>query len=324
MTAPGGLPGAELRLAQVREIRELARDILGFELVARDGRPLPPFTAGAHVDVHTPSGKVRQYSLCGDPANRDSYLIAVKREKDGRGGSLSMHARIEEGSTLAIQCPRNHFPLADAAESSLFVAGGIGITPIVAMVHTLAAAGRPWTLHYCARSADHAAFLSEIGALPGGTVHTHFSELPILDVRGLLEPILPGRHLYICGPAGLMDAALKASTHWPVEHVHHEYFAAPPPVATSAAPTAFELHLARSGGTLTVPAERSIVQALREYGVHLPTACEEGVCGTCEVAVLDGLPEHRDFILSGEERTANRTLMACVSRARSARLVLDL
>lgn len=323
MTAPGASPAAELRLAQVREVRELARDILGFELVARDGRPLPPFSAGAHVDVHTPSGKVRQYSLCGDPANRDSYLIAVKREDNGRGGSLSMHERLEEGSTLAVQGPRNHFPLSDAAQSSLFVAGGIGITPVVAMLYTLAAAGRPWTLHYCARSAEHAAFLPEVSALPGGTVHTHFGELPVLDVRGLLEPMQPGCHLYVCGPAGLMDAALKASAHWPGGHVHHEYFAAPP-AAAGAPPAAFELHLARSGATLTVPAERSIVQALREHGVHLPTACEEGVCGTCEVAVLDGLPEHRDFILSGAERAANRTLLACVSRARSARLVLDL
>jgi vanillate O-demethylase ferredoxin subunit len=312
----------ESRLVRIRSIRQVATDISSYELVPADGRPLPAFTAGAHIDVQVPNGMVRQYSLHGDPADRSVYRIAVKREAAGRGGSASLHAGAEVGSALGIVGPRNHFPLDARAKRHLFIAGGIGITPIHAMAQTLAARGEPWELHYCARTADHAAFYEELRALGGGIVTPHFSEVPTLDVVQLLREQPEGTHVYCCGPQGLMKAVEAAAAHWSAGSVHFEWFAAP---ATDwPANEDIEVELARTGTTLMVPAERSILQVVRESGIDVPCACEEGVCGTCETAVLQGEPQHRDLLLSPEERAANRTMMICVSRANSRRLVLDL
>ncbi len=315
------MEGADVRLARVVSIRPVATDILRFELEPADRRPFAPFAPGAHIDVTTPGGPVRQYSLCGDPASARRYAIAVKLEREGRGGSKSMHGWIEEGDSLAFSGPRNLFPLAPEG-ASLFIAGGIGITPILAMVQALAAAGRPWELHYCARSREHAAFHQELAALRGGEVIPYFSEAPLLDARALLREARGETDLYCCGPAPLMQAVKEAAGHWPAGRVHFEYFAAPAIAWPPNQP--FEVELARQGIVLQVPRDRTVLQVLRAAGVDVPSACEEGVCGTCETRILAGEAEHRDMLLSDSEKAAGRTMMVCVSRSRSPRLVLDL
>lgn len=314
--------GEESRLVRVRAVRQVAADINSYELVPADGRPLPAFAAGAHVDVQVPNGMIRQYSLYGAAADRNVYRIAVKREVAGRGGSESMHASAEAGTALGILGPRNHFPLNPHAQRHLFIAGGIGITPIYSMAQTLSARGSPWHLHYCARTPDHAAFHDELQALAGGTVEPHFSEVPSLDVAQLLRNQPDGTHVYCCGPQGLMKAVQSAAGHWTPGSVHFEWFTAP--AADWPANQPIEVELARTGNIVLVPAGQSILQVLRASGVDVPFACEEGVCGTCETAVLDGEPQHRDVLLSPEERAAGRSMMICVSRANSRRLVLDL
>jgi len=312
----------EVRLARVTAIRQVAADIRCFDLVPADRRPFPAIEPGAHLDVHTPGGPVRQYSLCGDPANAARYTIAVKEEAASRGGSRSMHAALEVGAALAVAGPRNHFPLDQGARRSLFIAGGVGITPIYAMIQALAAAGREWELAYCARSEAHAAFYAELRALPHGLVVPYFGEVPTLDAGALLLDAPAGTHLYCCGPEGLMRAVAEASAHWPADHVHFEYFSAP---AVQWPPNrAFEVELARSGEVLQVPADRTLLQVLRGHGLDIHSACEEGVCGTCETRLVRGEAEHRDALLSEREKALNRSMMVCVSRAKSPRLVLDL
>jgi ferredoxin-NADP reductase len=219
--------------------------------------------------------------------------------------------------------PRNYFPLARGAPGkSLFIAGGIGITPIYAMVQALHAAGRDWILHYCARSQAHAAFYRELDALAPQRVVAHFSEVPVLDVDALLAAQAQGTHVYCCGPEGLMSAVKAATDRTDPACAHFEWFAAPR--IDHARDRSFEVELERSGLVLSVPADRSILQVVREHGIDVPSACEEGVCGTCETRVLAGEPDHRDMLLTPAERAANRSMMICISRAISGRLVLDL
>lgn len=312
----------EVRLARVAAVRDVALDIRTFDLVPADRRPFAPFEPGAHIDVHTPGGPVRQYSLCGDPREPARYTIAVKKEPASRGGSLSMHAGLEAGSALGVAGPRNHFPLSQSARRFVFVAGGIGITPIYAMIQAAAHGGREWELAYCARSEAHAAFLEEIRALPGGRVVTYFGETPTFDPGPMLYEVHEGTHVYCCGPQGLMHAVSQATRHWPGTCVHFEYFSAP--AATWPPNKAFEVELARSGLVLEVPADRTILQVVREHGIDVHSACEEGVCGTCETRLLGGQAEHRDVLLSEREKALNCSMMVCVSRAKSGRLVLDL
>jgi ferredoxin-NADP reductase len=311
----------ELRRVRVTAIGHPAVDVRSYDLVAADGRALPPFTPGAHLDVHLHNGSLRQYSLCSDPRVRDRYRIAVKREVAGRGGSASMHEDVEEGSVLAIAGPRNHFPLSARARHSLLIAGGIGITPIYAMIQALHAGRSDWSLHYCARSEAHAAFYEELRALAPGRVHTYFSEAPTLNPASLLHLQPAGGHVYCCGPQSLMHAVASAADHWSKGSVHFEWFSAPTQATAPNRP--LQVKLERRGLTLLVPADRSILQVLREHGIDLPSACEGGICGTCETNVLSGVPEHRDLLLSQDERAAGRSMMICVSRADSDLLVLD-
>jgi ferredoxin-NADP reductase len=312
----------ELRLLRVAAVRQVALDVAAFDLVAADGRELAPFSPGSHVDVHLPNGLIRQYSLCSDADDVARYTVAVKKESAGRGGSLAMHDRIEEGSSIAIAGPRNLFPLAAGSHHSLFVAGGIGITPIFAMIRWLAARGQSWELHYCARSAEHAAFYQELCALGAAQVHPYFSEAPLLDTRALLAAPQAATDVYCCGPEGLMKAVKDASADWNPAQVHFEWFAAPEVAHAPNQP--FEVELAKSGRVLCVPHDQSLLQVLHGEGIAVPSACEEGVCGTCETRVLAGEVDHRDLLLSAAERAANGSMMACVSRACSARIVLDL
>ncbi len=295
-----------------------APGVLSLELVSPDGAALPAFAAGAHVDLHLADGLVRQYSLSGDPAERTQWRLAVREVAGGRG-SMVVHRQLRPGAMLQVGLPRNNFPLLPA-QRYLFIAGGIGITPLLPMMRAANLAGTPWTLLFCARSAAEAPFLAEARAL--GEVVLHASAAGTrLDAAARLHDVHPGMRIYCCGPQALMAAVEQAGAHWPEDSLHFEWFA--PRQQLHAAAGVFEVHCARSARTVSVAASHSILAALREAGITAPASCEEGVCGSCEVAVLEGEVDHRDSILSASERAAGRSMMICVSRARGARLVLD-
>lgn len=304
-----------------------AEGICSFELVAADGAPLPAWTAGAHVDVQVPGGPVRPYSLCGSPAERTRWRIAVLREPASRGGSAGMHERVAEGSLLQVGLPRNLFPLADAAASHLLLAGGIGITPILAMAQALAAQGADFRLHYATRSAARTAFAAELAAASyAARVQVHHDDGPAaqrLDLPALLAAPVAGRHLYVCGPQGFIDAVLAGARNagWPEAQLHWELFSAAPAATEGGA---FEVMLQSSGRVIRVAPDQSVVQALAACGVDVPVSCEMGICGTCLTRVVDGTPDHRDQYLTPEEQAANDQFTPCCSRSKSARLVIDL
>jgi vanillate O-demethylase ferredoxin subunit len=278
--------------------------------------------------VHVPDGPVRQYSLCGDAGDRLRYRIAVLDEPASRGGSRGMHERVVEGAALQISAPRNHFPLAVGAVHHLLLAGGIGITPLLAMARALARGGQAFTLHYATRSRERTAFEAELRSSAfADRVHFHHDDgapEQRLDLPALLAAPQAGQHLYVCGPQGFMDAVLSTARAqgWPETQLHWEYFSAPPVQAEGAG--AFEVQLGREGRVVLVPADRTVVQALADAGVMLPTSCEQGICGTCLTRVIDGQPDHRDQYLTPEEQAACDQFLPCCSRAKSARLVLDL
>lgn len=313
---------------RVARKRAEARDVCTLELVRPDGGPLPAFDAGAHVDVFLPGGVTRQYSLCNHPRENDRYLIAVLREPAGRGGSLTVHESVHEGDLLEISPPRNHFPLAHDASHSLLFAGGIGITPILCMAEDLASRGADFDLHYCTRSVERTAFQTRIRASAfASRVAFHFDDggsEQRLDLTETLRGFAAGRHLYVCGPKGFMDAVVAAAraAGWPDSNLHLEYFAGAPVHAANDG--AFDVRLARSGKVVRVAPEESVLGALERVGVTLPTSCEQGVCGTCLTSVLEGEPDHRDMYLTPDEQARNDQFLPCCSRARSPLLVLDL
>lgn len=308
-----------------------ADDIISLQLRPAQGGQLPRFSAGAHVDLHLPNGLVRQYSLCGDPRDEDRYEIAILREEQGRGGSKSAHDELREGDTLRISAPRNHFPL-EAAPHTVLFAGGIGITPLLAMARELHEDAASFEFHYSARSRSRAAFADWLAAAPfADSVHFHFDDGPEgqrLDADYVCRTAVADSRLYVCGPAGFMDHVMSAarSAGWPQQRIHHEYFAAPAsdPLSVAASGEVFEVECARAGKVVTVPVGQSIVAALRSHGIEVPLSCEQGICGTCSVRVLQGIPDHRDHFLTATEKAANDRLLACCSRALSARLVVDL
>ncbi|RQR51560.1 oxidoreductase [Burkholderia sp. Bp9140] len=303
------------------------RDICSLELVAVDGGELPPFSAGAHIDVHLPVGLVRQYSLCNHPAETHRYQIAVLRNADSRGGSVGMHA-LEVGQIVGISEPRNHFPLVCDAPHSLLIAGGIGVTPLLCMAEHLASLGRSFELHYCTRSADSAAFTERLRASPfAASVHLHYDDGPQsqkLDLTALLERGRSSAHLYVCGPAGFMDWTLDSArtAGWPEQHLHREYFAATP--RNMSGDGSFDVEIASTGRVIRVAADQTVIAALSAHGISVPTSCEQGVCGACITRILDGTPEHRDLFLTTEEQARADQFTPCCSRSRSPKLVLDL
>jgi ferredoxin-NADP reductase len=309
------------RTLRIRRMGWEAPGVLSLELVAPDGAELPPFEPGAHIDLALPGAPVRQYSLCGDPAERRHWRVAVREVAGGRASGL-IHRALRPGALVEASGPRNNFPLLPA-EGYTFIAGGIGITPLLPMMRAATRAGMPWTLLFCTRSAAEAPFLEEARALGGEVVLHASAEGTRLDVARRLAAPEAGRLVYCCGPERLMTAVEEATRDWPEGSVRFEWFA-PRARDGSLADGAFELHCARSGITLPVPAETSVLQALRGVGIELSSSCEQGVCGTCECQVLEGEVEHRDSILSAAERASNSVMMACVSRAKGARLVLDL
>jgi vanillate O-demethylase ferredoxin subunit len=319
------LPTISVRVARKQQE---AVDICTFELVAEDGGPLPAFSAGSHVDVHLPDGLTRQYSLCNDPTESHRYLIGVLRDPASRGGSVAMHAQVQEGQLLQISAPNNHFPLAHDAKRHLLLAGGIGVTPILCMAERLANTGADFEMHYCTRSPERTAFHQRITASGfASKVHFHFDDGAAeqkLDIAALLSTPADGLHLYVCGPKGFMDAVLNTAREksWPEAQLHYEFFAGV--VTKSDSDVSFEVQLASSGKIVVVPSDKTVVQALAEAGVDVQMSCEQGVCGTCLTRVIEGIPDHKDMYLTPEEQAANDQFTPCVSRSKTPRLVLDL
>ena len=310
---------------QVTEAAPAAQGIQSFELRHPQGLPLQPFSAGSHLRVKTPSGMLRQYSLCNDPAETDRYRIAVKREDSGRGGSASMVDQLQPGDLLEVGLPENQFALDDRASRFLLIAGGIGITPLLSMAHQLNSEGRPYQLIYLSRDAQSTAFLEELrGPDFAGKVKVHHDQgdsARALDLWPLLEKpgSTNGLHLYCCGPAGLMDAVRDMSGHWPASAVHFESFGVDTHAQSDDQP--FEVCIKSSGQRLTVPVGSSILQVLRDDGIAVPSSCESGTCGSCKTGLLEGQPDHRDLVLMEDEKASQ--IMVCVSRGQGS-LLLDL
>jgi ferredoxin-NADP reductase len=314
-TAPTGR-----RALRVKSMTWEAPGVISLDLVAPDGSPLPAWEPGAHLDLHLPGAPVRHYSLCGDPAQRETWRVAVREVAGGRVSGL-VHKALRPGALIEAEGPRNNF-LFVAAPRYLFIAGGIGITPILPMLRAAKKAGAPATLLFCARSAAEAPFLAEARAL--AQVVTHCADDGTrLDVAARLATPEADTLVYCCGPERLMTAVEQATAAWPEGSVRFEWFA-PRSRPEGEGADAFEVVCAQSGLTLKVAPGVSVLQALRDAGLDRPSSCEQGVCGTCECRVLEGAVDHRDSILSASERAANDVMMTCVSRAKGARLVLDI
>ena len=316
-------------LLHVQAVRAETEIVKVFELVDPEGLELSPFTAGSHVELALPDGALRQYSLCNDPRERHRYLLGVLLEAAGRGGSRYMHERVRQGDLLQVSAPRNHFSLDETARRHVLIGGGIGVTPLLSMVARLQQIEAEFELHYCTRDQATTAFQQQLSG-PGLNHKVqlyHDGGVPAngLDLVALLATVEPDSRVYCCGPAGLMAAAKAAASHWPASHVRFEHFA---PGADGLAEQvlsdngAFEVELAGSGAIHAVPPGRSILSVLLSEGVLVDSSCEAGVCGTCQTRYLSGTPDHRDFVLSNDEQ--REFVMICVSRAKTARLVLDL
>ncbi len=305
-----------------RETR--AEGVIALTLADPSGARLPDWTPGAHIDLLLDDSLVRQYSLCGRPNDQHSWRIGVLRALAGRGGSERVHGTLEVGTAVVARGPRNHFPL-HAAPRYIFLAGGIGITPILPMIAAATAAGSEWHLHYGGRTRASMAFLDELEGYEDRVTVWPDDERGMLPLDDILSAPADGVLVYCCGPEGLLSAVEQRCSAWPSGALHLERFAAKPQPTTAPEDRAgFEVVCQRSGVTVTVPADKSIIDALEENGVSVLSSCLEGVCGTCETRVVEGTPDHRDSLLSEDEREANEYMMICVSRSQSQRLVLDL
>lgn len=305
---------------------EQADGIIVLDLVAPDGGPLPAFEAGAHVDVHIAPELIRPYSLCGSPADRTRYRLGILRERASRGGSHTIHERFVAGQRVRVGLPRNQFHLIAGVDRSLLLAGGIGVTPMLSMAHHLQATGQEFDFHYCARSRGSAAFLPELRAAEfRDRVRLHFDDEPEeqrLQMARDLPPPSTGIAIYVCGPTGFMEWVIGEARRlgYREEQIHREYFSA----EVNSAGDTFEVVLAKSGRSVTVPSGTTIVKALAGIGVTVEVSCEQGVCGTCLCEVLEGEPDHRDSYLTPEEKEANDQMTLCCSRSKTPRLVIDL
>lgn len=284
--------------------------------------PLPPWTPGAHVDLILGEVPTRQYSLCGDPADHHVWRLGILRDPDGRGSSLYVHDQLQAGDIVRVRGPRNNFPLVESPRY-LFIAGGIGITPILPMIIAAETAGAEWRLNYAGRQRASMAFLDELAVYGERVSVCPKDETGRLDMDALLATPEDDTLVYCCGPESLLDAVEQACTGWPPRSLHVERFSARQ-MAEPLRADAFEVYLAQSELSLTVPPGRSILDVVTDAGVGVLSSCREGTCGTCETTVLEGEPDHRDSLLTKEEQEANDCMMICVSRSRTSRLVLDL
>lgn len=304
-----------------------AETVRSYELAATGANSLPAFSAGSHIDLHLPNGMVRSYSLVNHQAESHRYLIGIHRDHAGRGGSQYVHDNVRVGDTVVLSEPRNNFPLREDAPYSVLIGGGIGITPLLSMMRRLSELGRPYEAHYVARTRAYAPFMRLIDDLRRSAeadIRVYFDqETPgsRLDIASVVGAAAHDAHLYCCGPGPMLEAFHQATAQRGGEFVHIERFGSAEKVKRD---SSFQIELARSGLTLDVDQGQSILDVLLKAGIDVAFSCEEGVCGTCEVAVLAGLPDHRDQYLTGPEREQNKTMMICCSRSLSAKLVLDL
>lgn len=301
----------------------IAEGINLLEFRDASGKPLPEFSAGAHIAVRVPNGMLRKYSLCNDPAERNRYQIAVKRESNGLGGSCSLIDDVKPGDELIVNAPVNDFGLPPRAQDFLFIAGGIGVTPIMAMIRQVLAEGKRFRLFYCSRSPETTAFRDELGAPQfKDKVTIHYDQgdpSRSLDLRPILAERKNREHLYCCGPRPLMEAVRAMTDHWSSTAVHFEAFSEAETHKPGDKP--FKVRLARSGTVLDVPTDKTILEVLRDYGLEVPSSCETGTCGTCRTKLLAGEADHRDLVLAEHER--KDTIMICVSRARGDEITID-
>ncbi|WP_417587369.1 PDR/VanB family oxidoreductase [Pararhodobacter oceanensis] len=303
-------------------------EILRIELANANGAELPQFECGAHIDLHLPNGLIRQYSLWAAPGDNSRYHIAVKREVNSRGGSEAVHAMLSIGDSLKISVPRNNFALDPNGSHAILLAAGIGITPLMSMALHLQANGKLFELHYFSRAPEVTAFADLIAnsALAENTTHYYgqTAEAVQSTLQQILQPRPTGTHVYLCGPSPFIDAVKSiTAAHWPENTVHFEHFSAEKPVLTAGG-DGFELYLAQSDKTFTVPSDQSIADVLTTNGIEVELSCEQGICGTCLTRVVDGIPDHEDMYLSDAEHALNDQMTICVSRCKSPRLVLDL
>lgn len=321
----------ELTVSDIRAETPLIRSL---QLRPTTDTPLPAFAAGSHLQVRVPGLKdTRNYSLFSFEASAtvfespQSYRLGVRLEESSSGGSRFMHS-LAVGDRITVLGPKNDFPL-HAPEPDeapiVLIAGGIGITPIAAMAATLKAAGRPWVLHYSGRARDQLAFMDELATLAGPLLHVHADDDPAcrLDLAALLDGLTPAQHLYVCGPKGMIDALIEGAKArgWPADRIHFELFTSAAPVSGD---QAFEVELRQSGKVLTIPANKTILEVLEAEGCDPMYDCKRGECGVCTATVLEGTPDHRDYFLSDAEKAGGKMIQICISRAKSARLVLDL
>jgi ferredoxin-NADP reductase len=302
--------------------RPVAEQVIELTLAAADDRPLPPWEPGAHIDLAVADGYERQYSLAGNPADRLRWRLGILRERDGRGCSEYIHARLSPGDVLRARGPRNHFELV-AADYYIFIAGGIGITPLLPMIASVHRAGAGWRLLYGGRTRASMAFCEELARYGSRVTLQPEDQFGLLDLQSALGKPRQGTAIYCCGPEPLIAAAERASSHWPAGALHVERFSARADTRADK-DNAFEVELRRSGRTLTIPPGRSILEVVTEAGVPVLSSCEDGVCGTCQTAVIEGMLDHRDSLLTQAEKDAGKMMAICVSRATSPRLVLDL
>ena len=321
VTTTFSTPSTATFQARLTAIRYAAEGIHLYEFCAPDGSALPAFTAGAHVDLHLPNGLVRQYSLCNPQEETHRYVVGIKRDAAGRGGSAYIHDQLKVGTVLALGGPRNHFALHESAPHTVLVAGGIGVTPIACMAQRLRALGASFEVHYSVRRRAEAAFLD---ALAGCNLHLHVDSehgnAP-LPLAAIVSNAPADAHLSGCGPAPLLDAFESATAGRPAGHAHLERFSA---VAPAAAEGGFTVQLARAGRSIFVAKGCTILDTLRVEGVAVQASCEQGICGSCETRVLSGRPDHRDSLLSDEEKQSNQVMMVCCSGSKDPVLVLDL
>jgi ferredoxin-NADP reductase len=307
----------------VQEAETVADGVVALTLADPNGAELPPWTPGAHIDFVLTDDLVRQYSLCSSPSKPAVWRVGVLRDPNSRGGSEKVHIALTAGSIVRVRGPRNHFPLV-ASGRYLFVAGGIGITPMLPMIAEANAAGSDWRLLYGGRERASMAFLDELAQYGGRVTIVPQDEEGMLDLESVLGTPQPDTLVYCCGPEGLLLAVEKFCEKWPSGTLHIERFTAKPHEPTAEVDSSFELVLQRSGLTVQVPPDKSVLTVIREAGVSVLASCLEGICGTCETEVIDGEVDHRDSVLNEEERASNEYMMVCVSRCRSPRLTLDL
>jgi ferredoxin-NADP reductase len=313
----------ELLRVYVAAIEDQSDCIKSIELRRRDGGPLPLFDAGSHIDVLLPNALRRSYSLMNAPGTPDVYILGVGTTPTSRGGSSYIHRTLKPGDEFDITAPRNNFALDETATTTVLIAGGIGVTPMLAMIHRLEAIGAQWRLHYAVRSRAAGGFLGFL-AQYGDRVHLHVDEehggRP-MDIAAIIRDLPQDAHVYCCGPGGMLNAFLEASKSLPAMRVHYEFFTSDQEAAKDGG---FELVLARSGVTLQVPAGKTVLDAVLDHGIDIDYSCQEGHCGTCVTKVLEGIPDHRDIYLTEDEQNSNEMMTICCSGSKSARLVLDL